>query len=77
MSSMESKSTNDISATTDKDALAKQPWRAIWPAKSTEKHEHAVLYGYRKGTIMMTQGSAGEANMSVVYDTADHEKRKA
>lgn len=54
----------------------RQPWRAIWPAngQDTSAREYVVQYGYRKGAKMMTQGSAGEANMSIVYDTGDREK---
>jgi len=48
-----------------------QPWRAVWPAKEqpTLTSQQSVLYGYQKGAKMMTQGSAGEMNMSIVYDT--------
>lgn len=56
--------------------LAQQPWRAIWPMNKPDAsaHKHSVLYGYQKGAIMMTQGSAGEANMSILYDTGDPKK---
>lgn len=35
-----------------------------------QTREHTISYGYRKGTKMIVEGSAGHGNMTIVYDTA-------
>ncbi|WPB07570.1 uncharacterized protein RHO25_012231 [Cercospora beticola] len=48
-----------------------QPWRAVWPAdKNAKLSEHVITYGARKGCRMIVDGSAGNAPLKIVYDTA-------
>lgn len=50
----------------------RQPWRSIrqqgQPAAAPK--ERVINYGYLKGTVMVEPGSAGEMNMTIIYDTA-------
>ena len=50
-----------------------QPWRdaGIWPHQNAQVKEHSITYGFRKGTKMSVEGSAGSGKMTIVYDTGD------
>nr|POE69213.1 hypothetical protein CFP56_75651 [Quercus suber] len=47
-----------------------QPWQAVYPrTTSATTSEPIKFHGYRGGMKINSQGSAGEANLTILYDT--------